>query len=337
MFSKITKTIPVLSIKLFDIFKYQNMTIIKKSFDSFGRPILIASILGMMSLFSHVLISPQDYFYEQGENCPQSKPKTGIPEISSTVRTECMSWRWKYRGSSPIISSLSSSFISSALTIVFFEILLRKFYAEQLYRSIDNLLDKRRGEDSIKQISRFYSTVDKYHQEIWNSIEIKDKNPSDKIAKIDAIEINKIVYLLATDKLEVLQKRVRNGWKIRLMITHYDNPTIIDSIAKLERIMISEEQEIRKSGGFLEIRHCNHVPTPPFFYFNYSDNTNEKSLVKESILFSLYCVDETYCVAPGFSVTDPSMQEQFDECFSKLWKDSENNSIISIPHSTVTS
>jgi hypothetical protein len=316
--------------KLFNIFPRRNMTTNIKSLDSLGKPILIASIAGISGLFFLVSANPDNFFYFQNSNCQQLEPKPSIPEVSPTVRTECLSWRWKSGLSSTIIASLSSSFISSALTITFFEILLKKFYAEQLYDSIDDLLDKRRGEDSIKQISRFYSTADKYHQEIWDSIEIKNKNPSDKIAQIDAIEINKSTYLLATDKLEVLQSRVRSGWKIRLLITYFDQPAT-DSIAKLERVMESERDQILKSKGSLEIRQYTDVPSPPFFYFNYSDNTNEESVVKESILFSLFCADETYCVTPGFSITDPGMQQQFNQCFDKLWNDSKNNSIVSFP------
>jgi hypothetical protein len=329
-FSIQNKINTVLSMKSFNIFSRRNTTTKIKSLDSLGKPILIASIAGISGLFFLVSANPEKFLYFQNSNCQQLEPKSNIPEVSSTVKKECLSWKWRDDLSSTIIASLSSSFISSALTITFFEILLKKFYAEQLYDSIDDLLDKRRGEDSIKQISRFYSTADKYHQEIWDSIEVKNKNPSDKIAEIDAVEINKNVYLLATDKLDVLLSRVKNGWKIRIIITYFDQPAI-DSIAKLERVMDSERDQISKSKGSLEIRQYTHVPSPPFFYFNYRDNTNEPSVVKESILFSLFCADETYSVTPGFSITDPGIQQQFEKCFTKLWNDSKDNSIISLP------
>ncbi len=308
------------------------MTNKKKSFDAFGLPILIASIAGVASILFLIIADPQDFFYIQEEKCHQLEPETNIPGADSSGKIKCSSWRWKFRRASPIFSSLSSSFVGSALTIIFFEILLKRFYAEQLDKSIDSLLDKKRTEDSISKISRFYSTADKYHQEIWNSIEIKDKNPGSKAAKIDAIEIHHSVYFLATDKLDLLQKRVQNGWKIRLLVTYLDQSTK-DNVDKLRKILqyeIGDTDQKKEGFGYLEIRHYQNVPGPPFFYFNYHDETNESStsIVRESILFSLFCAAENYSVTPGFSITDPSVKQQFNECFEKLWDEARDDKII---------
>jgi hypothetical protein len=231
----------------------------------------------------------------------------------------------------PYAREMSTSLVTSAITILAIEILLKRESLEEIKKfkseSIEEIKEILKATEATRSIRAFYSKFNLYKEEIVNDIKQAPKAQEIKMLGLSSLELE-ILGGVGANKL--IEKICREGYNLRIIILHPES-MLLKCLEKLEYrrtrsqingrvhdtfktfvIDLTNYVKLHKLQdkilGSIEVRTHKDIFSPVFYY-----SGNKLNIV--GLYFSLGKQSEH----PAFDILDMEMKEQVDNHFEEIW------------------
>jgi hypothetical protein len=229
----------------------------------------------------------------------------------------------------PYIKEMSISLVTSGITILFLEILLKK-------ESIKELEKIFKASEATSSIKAFYPRLNLYKGYIQDNIEQASKGQQIKMLGLASLELD---ILQEVGRTKLIEKICLQGCNLQIMLLHPDSSLLkcVENLGHdrsreeitgiVHRVFrtffndlteyVNKHQLEGKVSGSIEVRMHKDIFSPIFYYSG-----------EQLDIIGLYCTVGTNTEHPAFDIIDRDYKKELDKHFEGIWDKSNGRTML---------
>lgn len=229
----------------------------------------------------------------------------------------------------PYIKEMSTSLVTSGITILLLEILLKK----ESIKEIEKIFN---ASEATRSIKAFYPRLNLYKGYIQDNIEQAPKDQEIKMLGLASLELD---ILQEVGRTKLIEKICLQGCNLRIILLHPDS-SLLKCVENLgyersreeitgivHRVFrtffndlteyVNKHQLEGKVSGSIEVRMHKDIFSPIFYYSG-----------EQLDIVGLYCTVGANTEHPAFDIIDRDFKKELDKHFEGIWDKSIGRTML---------